>query len=50
MPEEADAAKRALSAQFNNIGSKISTYEGFIGQTYGFPTIPVVDTATGTIK
>lgn len=46
----ADAAKRARTEEFNRIGSKIATYEGFIGQTYGFPTIPVVDTASGTIK
>jgi hypothetical protein len=46
----ADAAKRARTEEFNRIGSKIATYEGFIGQTYGFPKIPVVDTATGTIK
>ena len=46
----ADAAKRERTEEFNRIGSKIATYEGFIGQTYGFPTIPVVDTATGTIK
>ena len=49
-PALLEGQKALLTRQFNAIGSKISTYEGFIGQTYGFPTIPVVDTATGTIK
>jgi hypothetical protein len=49
-PALLEGQKALLTRQFNAIGSKISTYEGFIGQTYGFPTIPVVDTASGTIK
>jgi hypothetical protein len=49
-PALLEGQKAALSRQFNAIGGKISTYEGFIGDTYGFPTIPTVDIATGTIK
>lgn len=49
-PEAAAAQKAALQARYNSVGTKISTYEQYIGSTYGFPTIPTVDIASGTIK
>lgn len=49
-PTAADAEKAMLRRDFNAIGSKISAYEGFIGEAYGFPTIPTVDLKSGTIR
>ncbi len=49
-PAAAQAEKQALTVASDRIGAKISTFEGFLGQAYGFPTIPTVDMAAGTIK
>jgi hypothetical protein len=42
-PAQVAGAKEALTSQMMAIGSKIAAYEKFIGTTYGFGTIPVVD-------
>ena len=49
-PASVEGIKKALQQQFNAIGGKLSTYEGFIGETYGFPTIPTVNLQTGKIE
>lgn len=49
-PAMAETEKANLRRELTAIGSKITAYESFIGDTYGFSMTPVVDLASNTIK
>lgn len=49
-PVAAQRMKDTLVSQMAEIGRKIGAYEKFISSTYGFNTIPVVDTEKNTIS
>lgn len=46
----ADAIVGELQGQYNDLGAKIASYEGFISTQYGFPLIEQANLSTGKIS
>jgi hypothetical protein len=49
-PEQVKTEIDRLQGQYDALGAQLGTYQKFLEENYDFPIIPVVDTATRTVR